>query len=291
MPYFQSKQFKKQSISINKKTKMENTKQTDNKNNVLEIKDLHVEVDGKPILHGINLKFESNTVHAIMGPNGSGKSTLANAIMGNPKYKVTKGQIIYNDQDITNSSVKERADLGIFLSFQYPAEVPGVTINNFLREAVNTKRALQNQKPYSVIDFYKLLKEKMQLLHMDQSFRTRELNAGFSGGEKKRSEMLQLLLLKPIFAILDETDSGLDVDGIKAVADAIHLAKKDSPMGIILITHYEHFMRELMPDRVSVLCNGKVIQEGSTELAKKIQEKGFAEFIKQNEQSNKGGNQ
>jgi Fe-S cluster assembly ATP-binding protein len=263
---------------------IEEKKEEKNKinNNKLEIKNLHVEIDNKQILSGINLMFESNTVHAIMGPNGSGKSTLANAIMGNPKYKITKGQILFNGKDITCASVKERSDLGLFLSFQYPAEVPGVTINNFLREAVNTKRELQNLKPYSVVDFYKLLKDKMQLLHMDPSFRTRELNAGFSGGEKKRSEMLQLLLLKPIFAILDETDSGLDVDGIKAVAEAIHVAKKVSPMGIILITHYEHFMRELMPDKVSVLCNGKVIKEGSTDLAKRIQEQGFNDFFNEN---------
>ena len=250
-----------------------------NKQGTLEIKNLHVEVDGKPILKGIDLIFESNTVHAIMGPNGSGKSTLANAVMGNPKYKITKGQLLLNGQDITNASVKERADAGIFLSFQYPSEVPGVTINNFLREAVNTKRELNGLKKYSVVDFFKLLKEKMQTLDMDHKFRTRELNAGFSGGEKKRSEMLQLLLLEPNLAILDETDSGLDVDGIRAVAKAIHLAKETSPMGIILITHYEHFMRELMPDKVSVLCNGKIIKQGSTELAKQIQEKGFTRFI------------
>ena len=250
------------------------------KTRTLEIKDLHVEVDGKEILHGINLEFESNTVHAIMGPNGSGKSTLAAVIMGNPKYKVSKGKIILNGEDITNASVKERADLGIFLSFQYPVEVPGVTINNFLREAVNIKREQAGKEKYSVVEFYKLLKEKMELLHMNSSFRTRDLGVGFSGGEKKRSEMLQLLLLKPVFAILDETDSGLDVDGIKAVARAIQIAKQETPMGIILITHYEHFMRELAPDKVTVLCNGNIIQQGSKELAQKIQERGFAQFIK-----------
>ncbi len=248
---------------------------------VLEIKDLHVEVANKEILKGINLKFESNSVHAIMGPNGSGKSTLAGAIMGNPKYKVTKGKILLNGKDITESSVKDRADNGIFLSFQYPSEVPGVTINNFLREAVNTKREQLGKKKYSVVEFYKLLKGKMSMLGMDSSFRTRDLNYGFSGGEKKRSEMLQLLLLQPTFAILDETDSGLDVDGIKTVAKAIHVAKEEEPLGVILITHYEHFMRELMPDKVTVLCNGKIIQQGSTELAKKIQKKGFKEFIEE----------
>ncbi|MAG60301.1 Fe-S cluster assembly ATPase SufC [archaeon] len=259
---------------------METTKEIQ----TLKIKNLHVEVEGKEILHGITLDFESGNVHAIMGPNGSGKSTLANAIMGHPKYKITKGKILFNGQDITNYSVKERADLGLFLSFQYPAEVAGVTISNFLREAINTKREREGQEKLSVIDSYKLLKEKMELLDMDPKFRTRDLNSGFSGGEKKRSEMLQLLLLKPVFAILDETDSGLDVDGIKAVAKAIHIARKDSPMGIILITHYEHFMRELSPDKVTVLCNGKIIQQGSKELAKKIQEKGFNQFV--NEQSN-----
>ncbi len=257
---------------------MENKKTTQK----LEIQDLHVEVEGKEILHGISLSFESGIVHAIMGPNGSGKSTLANTIMGHPKYKITKGKILFNNQDITHSSVKERADLGLFLSFQYPAEVPGVTINNFLREAINTRRERLGEEKLSVVDSYKLLKEKMELLDMDPKFRTRDLNAGFSGGEKKRSEMLQLLLLKPVFAILDETDSGLDIDGIKAVAKAIHIARHDSPMGIILITHYEHFMRELAPDKVTVLCNGKIIQQGSKELAQKIQEKGFAQFVEDN---------
>lgn len=245
----------------------------------LEINALHVAVAGKEILHGVTLKFQTDEVHAIMGPNGSGKSTLANVIMGHPKYEITGGKIIFNGKDITFASVKERADLGLFLSFQYPAEVPGVTINNFLREAINNKRELQCKEPLSVVDCYKLLKEKMDQLGLDPKFRTRDLNAGFSGGEKKRSEMLQLLLLKPVFAILDETDSGLDVDGIRTVSKAIKIAKKESKMGIILITHYEHFMQELAPDKVTVICNGKVIQQGSRELAKKIQEKGFSQFI------------
>ena len=249
--------------------------------NTLQIENLHVEVDGKEILHGITLEFQSGTTHAIMGPNGSGKSTLAHTLMGNPRYKITQGKIILNGKDITNASVKERADAGIFLSFQHPAEISGVTINSFLREAINTKREREGKRKLSVVDCYKLIKDKMAVLKMDSSFRTRDLNAGFSGGEKKRSEMLQLLLLNPLFAILDETDSGLDVDGIKAVAEAIRQAQKenDSPMGIILITHYEQFLQELAPDRVTVLCNGKVIQQGSKELAQKIQEKGFSSLM------------
>ena len=246
--------------------------------NTLEIQNLHVEVDGKEILHNINLKFEENKVHAIMGPNGSGKSTLANTIMGHPKYQITKGKILLNGKDFTNSSPDQRAKAGIFLSFQYPSEVPGVKLNTFLRTAVNAKLRQQGKKEYSVVEFFKLLKEKMQLLNMDAKFRKRSLNEGFSGGEKKRMEMLQLLLLEPQFAILDETDSGLDVDGIKQVADAIKEAKSESDMGIILITHYERFTKELMPDMVTVLCNGKVIKQGSEELARKIQEKGFEQF-------------
>ena len=247
-------------------------------NNILKIENLHVEVDGKEILHGISLEFKTGIVHAIMGPNGSGKSTLANTLMGHPKYKITNGKILFNDQDITNFSVKERADLGIFLSFQHPVEIPGVTISSFLRETINTKREREGKVKLSVVDCYKLVKEKMDILKMPSTMRSRDLNAGFSGGEKKRSEMLQLLLLEPKFAILDETDSGLDVDGIKAVAKAIKHAKSNSPMGIILITHYEQFLQELSPDCVTILCNGKIIQQGSKELAQKIQEKGFASF-------------
>ena len=231
--------------------------------------------------------------NCILGPNGSGKSTLANTIMGHPNYKVTKGKILLTKNkktsDITFWSADKRANAGVFLSFQYPSEVPGVNINSFLRTAVNAQRENNKLKPYTIPEFFKLLKEKMKLLGLDASFRKRSLNEGFSGGEKKRSEMLQLLLLKPTFAILDETDSGLDVDGIKAVADAIHTARKQdatesksktSGMGIVLITHYERFIKELMPDKVSILCGGKIITQGSTELAKKIHEKGFDQFIK-----------
>ena len=248
--------------------------------NKLEIQNLHVEVEGKEILNNINLVFEEGKVHAIMGPNGSGKSTLAYTLMGHPSYKITKGKIILNNKDITTASPDERAKAGIFLSFQYPSEVPGVKLNTFLRAAVNAKRKQQGKKEYSVVEFFKLLKEKMQLLNMDAKFRKRSLNEGFSGGEKKRMEMLQLLLLEPQFAILDETDSGLDVDGIKQVADAIKQAKKTTNMGIILITHYERFTKELLPDKVTILCNGKVIKQGSENLAKQIQDKGFEQFNK-----------
>jgi Fe-S cluster assembly ATP-binding protein len=241
----------------------------------LEIVDLHVEVDGKEIIKGVSLTFEFDKIHALMGPNGSGKSTLANAIVGNPKYKITQGKIILDGEDITNAKVNIRAKAGLFLSFQYPAEISGVTISTFLRTAVNSGR----EKKYSVIEFHKLLKEKMKELGMDLSFSRRDLNAGLSGGEKKKAEMLQLAMLEPRYALLDETDSGLDVDAIKIVAGNINKIKTDKKIGIMLITHYNKFLEFLKPDVVSVIHEGKIIKQGGYELAKEIEEKGFAGFL------------
>ncbi len=243
----------------------------------LEIKDLYVEVNGTEIIKGVTLTFHSGKTHALMGPNGSGKSTLANAIMGHPKYKITKGKIILDRKDITNEKANIRANLGLFLSFQYPAEITGVTISNFLRTAVNNKR----EKKYSIVEFHTILKEKMKELGMESSFMKRYLNEGFSGGEKKRTEILQLSLLEPEFALLDETDSGLDVDAIRIVADGINKVKKTKNMGIILITHYQRILEYIQPDEVSILYNGKIITQGGKELAEKIEKEGFEGVIKQ----------
>ncbi|MBT4539124.1 Fe-S cluster assembly ATPase SufC [Candidatus Woesearchaeota archaeon] len=238
----------------------------------LEIKDLHVEVEGKEILKGISLTIEQGKVHALMGPNGSGKSTLANVLLGHPKYTVTQGKIILNGEDITNLPPNERASKGLFLSFQYPKEISGVTLTNFLRAAYNA-----THKPLSIVDFYKLLQEKMAQLHVDKRFAQRYLNEGFSGGEKKKAEILQMLVLQPTFAILDETDSGLDVDALKIVAEGINTVTcKDR--GILLITHYNRILEYITPDIVSILQDGKITKTGGKELAQQIEQKGFKEL-------------
>jgi Fe-S cluster assembly ATP-binding protein len=238
----------------------------------LEIQNLHVSVDGKEIIKGVSLTFESGKVHALMGPNGSGKSTLSQAIMGHPKYKITEGKIMLDGKDVTNVKADERAKAGLFLSFQYPEEITGVTIGNFLRTALNNFR----EEPIGVMDFHKLLKEKMEELNMDPLFRKRYLNAGFSGGEKKRAEMLQMMILEPKYAFLDETDSGLDVDAIRTVAEGINKVK--DRMGIIIITHYNKFLEYITPDQVSILVKGKIVKQGGAELAKQIEKQGFAEI-------------
>jgi len=239
---------------------------------MLEIKNLHVEIEGKEILKGVNLKLETGKIHALMGPNGSGKSTLANVIMGHPKYEITKGEIIFNGQVINNMSPDARAKLGLFLSFQYPNEIDGVSISTFLRQALNAKR----EEPISVLDFHNLLKEKMSLLKMDESFAERYLNQGFSGGEKKKSEILQLAVLNPKAAILDETDSGLDISAIKDVANGINtMIKEDKDRLILIITHYKRILELIKPDRLSILINGKIALEGGPELVDQLEEKGY----------------
>ncbi|MEK6830515.1 MAG: Fe-S cluster assembly ATPase SufC [Nanoarchaeota archaeon] len=243
---------------------------------MLEIKNLHVEVEGKKILKGVNLKLEKGKVHSLMGPNGSGKSTLANVIMGHPKYEITKGQIIFNGEDITNLSPNKRAKKGLFLSFQYPSEIEGVTISNFLRTALNSLRENKGEEKISVLDFRNLLKEKITLLKMDESFSDRYLNQGFSGGEKKRSEILQLTLLNPKIAILDETDSGLDVDAIRAVAHGINtLIGKDKDKIILIITHYKRILEHIKPHKLSIMIDGKIALEGGPELVDQLEEKGY----------------
>lgn len=244
----------------------------------LEIVDLHVEVKGKEIIKGITLTFHPGKIHALMGPNGAGKSTLAQAMMGHPNYKITKGKIILDGEDITYAKPEVRAQKGLFLSFQYPQEISGVTISNFLRTAVNNLREKKELAPHSVIDFHRLLKEKMAQLKIDASFCKRYVNGGFSGGEKKLMEMLQLLMLEPKYALMDETDSGLDVDVMKTVAEGLEKIRKESDTGIIVITHYYKFLQHLKPDAVSVLHDGKMVKAGGYEVAQQIEKQGFNEL-------------
>ncbi len=245
----------------------------------LEIIDLHVEINGKEIIKGVTLNFYPGKVHVLMGPNGSGKSTLAHALMGHPKYKIIKGNILLDGEDITNAKPEVRAQKGLFLSFQYPSEISGVTISNFLRTAVNNLREKKGMKTHSVVDFHKLLKEKMAQLKIDASFSKRYLNEGFSGGEKKRMEMLQLAMLEPKYGILDEPDSGTDVDALKIIAEGIEQVRKKVETSIIVITHYNKFLEYLKPDTVSVLYNGKIVKSGGYELAQQIEKEGFGEFV------------
>jgi Fe-S cluster assembly ATP-binding protein len=236
----------------------------------LEIKDLHVSVEGKEILKGINLKLDTGKINALMGPNGSGKSTLSNALMGNPKYKITKGNIIYDGKDITKLSTDKRAKLGIFLSFQYPSEVQGVTISNFLRTALNS---ITGEK-IKVMDFKKLLDEKLKQLKMDPIFSRRYLNEGFSGGEKKKAEILQLMVLNPKLVILDETDSGLDIDALKEVSKGVNtFMNKDKC--ILIITHYKRILEYVKPDKLIIMIDGKIALEGKGDLVDHLEEKGY----------------
>ena len=237
----------------------------------LELKNLHISVDAKEIIHGVSLIVPPGEVHAIMGPNGSGKSTLANTLMGHPKYQITKGKIKLDTLDITNLAPDKRARAGLFLSMQYPPEIPGVSIANFLRLSAGAMRG-QNQNP---ITFHKELNNQMKDLGIDPSFAGRHINLGFSGGERKRLEILQLLILNPTYAILDETDSGLDVDALKVVADGINrFRSKDH--GILLITHYNRILEYVVPDVVHVMVAGKIAKSGGKELAKEIEKTGYS---------------
>ena len=241
---------------------------------MLEIKDLSVEVDGKEVLKKINLKLEKGKVYALMGPNGSGKSSLANTLMGNPKYKILSGKILINGEDITNLPVHERAKKGLFLSYQNPVEISGVTVSNFLRIAFNSL----NEKKISLLDFQKLLQEKAKELGIDEKFLTRYLNEGFSGGEKKKTEILQMLVLNPSIVVLDETDSGLDIDSIKTVSEGI---KKfvDKNKIIMIITHYRRILDHINPDKVFVMVNGEIVAEGGKKIVDELEEKGYG-FVK-----------
>jgi Fe-S cluster assembly ATP-binding protein len=246
---------------------------------VLEIKDLHVSVvtdsGDKQILKGVDLVVRSGETHAIMGPNGSGKSTLAYSIAGHPKYSITSGSVLLDGANVLEMSVDERAKAGLFLAMQYPVEVPGVSVSNFLRTAVT---AIRGEAP-KVRTWVGEVKEAMASLNIDTTFSERNVNEGFSGGEKKRHEILQMELLKPKIAILDETDSGLDVDALRIVSDGVNRVKANSNLGVMLITHYTRILRYIKPDFVHVFANGKIVEEGGPELAEKLEEQGYAAYI------------
>ncbi len=236
----------------------------------LEIKDLHVSVGGKKILNGVDLKIKQGELHALMGPNGSGKSTLSYALMGHPKYKIEQGEILIDGQNINDLSADKRAKLGLFLGFQYPVEVPGITLKNFLW----TTYKKMNNGNSSFVDFNEIFTEKLEYLGIDKSFSTRYLNEGFSGGEKKRAEVLQLLMLKPKIAVCDEIDSGTDVDALKIVASGIKKSLKENT-GMLLITHYQRILNYIKPDFVHILVNGKIVKSGGFKLAKEIEKNGY----------------
>jgi len=242
----------------------------------LRINDLHVEVAGKEIIRGFNLSVKQGEVHALMGPNGTGKSTLAYALMGHPRYVITQGDISINGQSLLGLSTDERSHLGLFLAFQYPVAIPGVTLANFLRVAVNAKnRALNgDEKGISIVKFRKLLKNKMDLLRMDHSFGGRYLNEGFSGGEKKRAEILQMAMLEPRFAVLDETDSGLDIDALRIVSEGVNTLGGDH-LGVLVITHYQRMLNYIKPDFVHIMFEGCIVESGGAEMALKLEENGY----------------
>jgi len=241
---------------------------------LLEIKDLHAKVDGNEILKGLNLTVNAGEVHAIMGPNGSGKSTLASVIAGNDNYEVTSGDILYNGQSILELEPEERAREGIFLAFQYPLEIPGVSNANFMKQAVNEIREYRKQEKLNAGEFLKLMKERSAFVELDKSFLSRSVNEGFSGGEKKRNEIFQMAMLEPKLSIMDETDSGLDIDALRIVSNGVNkLKNKDN--AFVVITHYQRLLNYLVPDFVHVLSGGKIIKSGGKELAHELEEKGY----------------
>ena len=241
---------------------------------MLKIENLHINIEDKEIVKGISLEIGSGKIHALMGPNGSGKSTLAQALMGHPTYEITKGKVTFNGKNLLKMNPSERSLAGLFLSFQYPSEVLGVNIANFLRLVYN-KRVKKTLYPAA---FRKLLKEKMEILDMKEEFMDRYLNEGFSGGEKKRMEILQMLILKPKIAILDETDSGLDIDALKIVSKGVTLLNKTAKTGVLLITHYTRLLNHIKPDKVHVMRNGKIVKSGGHELANELEKKGYTAF-------------
>jgi len=237
---------------------------------VLNIEGLRVEIDGQEIVKGLDMEVGTGEIHAIMGPNGSGKSTLSNVLMGHPRYDVTAGSITFRGEDVFELEADERAKLGMFLAFQYPSEVPGVSVANFLRTAVNSVR----EKELSPMEMYKLIQEKMKIMQMDPKFAERYLNEGFSGGEKKRNEILQMLMLEPKLAIMDETDSGLDIDALQVVAKGVN-ELRGPEFSAIVITHYQRILRYIEPDRVHVMLDGRLVTSGGKELADALEEKGY----------------
>lgn len=246
---------------------------------MLVINNLHVSVDGTPILRGINLTIEKGKIHAIMGPNGSGKSTLSNVIAGKEEYEITEGSIEFEGINILNLTPEERAHLGIFLSFQYPVEIPGVSLTNFIKTAINENRKAKGLQPMPAKEMLKLMRERMELLSMDKSFLSRSLNEGFSGGEKKRNEIFQMAMLQPRLAILDETDSGLDIDALRIVANGVNKLRTDEN-AFLVITHYQRLLEYIVPDYVHVLYKGRIVKTGTKALALELEEKGY-DWIKE----------
>ena len=246
---------------------------------MLEIKNLHAKAGDKEILKGVNLTINDGEIHALMGTNGAGKSTLSNVIVGNPAYEVTEGEILFNGQDLLSMSADERANAGIFMSFQMPVEIPGVSMTNFMKAAVNARRKAQGLEPMKAADFIKLMKEKRQLVEIDQKLMSRSVNEGFSGGEKKRNEIFQMAMLEPTFCILDETDSGLDVDALRIVASGFNKLRTEKTSGIV-ITHYQRLLDYIKPDIVHVLIDGRIVKTGGPDLAQKIEDEGF-DWIKE----------
>ena len=242
----------------------------------IEIRNLHAGIEGKEILTGVNLTVKQGEVHALMGPNGTGKSTLAYVLMGHPKYEVTDGEVIFSEQNILELEPDERSRLGIFLAFQYPVAIPGVSVANFLRTAVNARRKAENPDDTGIPipEFRSMLKERMDLLKMDHSFAGRYLNEGFSGGEKKRAEILQMAALNPEIAILDETDSGLDIDALRIVSDGVN-ALRGADLGVLVITHYQRILNYIKPDFVHIMLGGKIVESGGPDLALTLEEQGY----------------
>jgi Fe-S cluster assembly ATP-binding protein len=248
----------------------------------LVVKDLHVAVDGKEILKGLSLEMSKGEIHALMGPNGSGKSTFANTLMGHPKYEVTAGEIVFRGENILEMETDERSRLGLFMAFQYPVAIPGLTFASFLRAALNARLAPQGgedgkmptRKGIPPKEFRELLKQKMAMLKMDETFATRYLNDGFSGGEKKRAEILQMALLKPVIAIMDETDSGLDIDALRIVSEGVN-ALSGPDMGVLVITHYNRILNYIKPHKVHVMMDGRIVTNGGPEMALELEAKGY----------------
>ena len=246
---------------------------------MLKINNSHAQIEDKKILNGVNLDIKAGEIHAIMGPNGSGKSTLASVIAGKEDYEITKGEMLFNDNSIDELSAEERAHKGIFMSFQYPIEIPGVTITNFIKTAINETRKARGEKDMPASQMLKLLREKCSMLGIDRKFLSRSINDGFSGGEKKRNEIFQMAMLEPTLAILDETDSGLDIDALKIVASGVNkLKKKDN--AVVIITHYQRLLDYIIPDYVHVLFDGKIVKSGKKDLAVELEKKGY-DWIKE----------
>lgn len=261
-----------------------NENKVDMGNKLLEIKKLHAEIDGKEILKGVDLTVNAGEVHAIMGPNGSGKSTLSSVLVGNPAFAVTEGTILYKGQDLLELAPEDRSRAGLFLSFQYPVEIPGVSMVNFMRAAVNAHREYQGKEPVPATEFLKMMREKRQLVEMDSKLTSRSVNEGFSGGEKKRNEIFQMAMLEPSLAILDETDSGLDIDALRIVANGVNKLKTPENATIV-ITHYQRLLDYIKPDVVHVLYEGRIMKSAGPELALELEKKGY-DWLKEESTNN-----